>query len=65
MSLATEGFSAMISVLPSPGEATAVAAADDFVRPDLGAAGLLEVDSVVDLRVLVATVSVRCLVFEL
>jgi hypothetical protein len=65
MSFATEGFSAMISVLPSPGDATAVADPDDFVRPELFAAGLLEVDSGVALRVLVATVSVRCWVCEL
>jgi hypothetical protein len=55
----------MISVFPSPGVAMAVADSDDLVRPVRLAAGLLEVDAVVGLRVLVATVSVRCRVFVL
>ena len=64
MSLATEGFSAMISVLPSPAGAAVLAVFDDFVRPEPFAGGLLEIVSVVDLRVLVATVSVRSMEFR-
>ena len=64
MSLATEGFSAMISALPSPAVATAVAVFDDLARAELLAAGPPEVVAVVDLRVLVATVSVRSMEFR-